>query len=382
MYDLLIKGGRVIDPSQSLDAIRDIGILEHKVASLQDNIPAQQAKEVLEAEGLIVTPGLIDLHVHIYEEVSFYGINADENCLNRGVTTVADAGTSGALTFSRLREQIIETSKTNILAFLHLSSIGLRERYGELKNLDLADTEAAFQTIDANRDVICGIKVRMEPNQLGDQGDEVHRLVRELSERAGLPIMFHIGQTTPPLPKILEESKPGDIITHCFHGRQGGILDAENRILPEVWDAAQRGVIFDIGHGFGSFKFLVARTALEQGFYPTTISSDLHTLSINGPVFDLTTTMSKFLYLGIPLNKVIDMTTWKPAQVLGVSHKKGTLRPGAHADVTLLKLIEGPISLSDAYLEEPIETVTASEYLKPYGVVREGTVVFMGREMK
>jgi dihydroorotase len=376
MYDLLIRRGRVIDPGQNLDAECDVAIISGRVAAIAPAIHESEARRVVDARGLIVTPGLIDVHVHIYEGVSHYGINADTTCLRKGVTTVVDAGSSGAQTFPGLRKYIIDVSQTRILAYLNLSVMGmLSECAGELEDLRYADTQAALRTLEANRDVLLGIKVRMEPAMLGQNGYEVLKLARETSDAAGLPLMIHIGDTFPPLPEILAETRAGDVVTHCFHDRPGGILDEDGRVLPSVRAAAERGVFFDVGHGRGSFAFQVARRALAQELLPGTISSDLHVYNVNGPVFDLATTMTKFLYLGLPLNKVIELATVNPARSVRRENEIGALRPGACGDVTLLELRPGPISLTDAS-DRGRETVTADQALIPAGVVRAGRVIF------
>ena len=376
MVDVLIRGGRVIDPSQGLDATRDVALAGGRVVALAEALPEHEARRVLEARGYIVTPGLIDAHVHIYEGVSHYGINADATCLHHGVTTVVDAGSAGAQTFPGLRKYIIEVSRTRILAYLNLSVLGmLSERAGELEDLRYADTAAALRTLEANRDVLLGIKVRMEPGMVGQNAREVLRLARETSDAAGLPLMIHIGDTAPPLPELLAAARGGDVVTHCFHDRPGGILDEDGRVLPAVRAAAERGVIFDLGHGRGSFSFNVARKALAQDFLPGMISTDLHIHNVEGPVFDMATTMSKFLYLGLSLPRVVEMTTLAPARSIRMADQLGTLRVGACADVTLLELRSGPVQLTDA-AEKGRETVTADQRLRAAGVVRNGEVIF------
>ncbi|MGQ0603263.1 MAG: amidohydrolase/deacetylase family metallohydrolase [Anaerolineales bacterium] len=376
MYSLLIRNGHVIDPSQNMDAVRDLAIAGDRIAAISENLPVSEAKQVLDAQGLLVTPGLIDAHTHIYEGVSHYGINADATCLHTGVTTVVDAGCAGAQTWPGLRKFIIEVSQTRILAYLNLSAMGMLSEYsGELEDLRYADTQAALKTIDANRDRILGIKVRMEPAMCGANGHTVLKLARETSDAAGLPLMIHIGDTHPALPVILRETRAGDVITHCYHDRPGGILDEDGRVLPSVRQAAERGVLFDVGHGRGSFAFAVARQALAQDFPPAMISTDLHLYNLNGPVFNLTTTLSKFLHLGLSLSDVVTMTTANPARSVRMDDEIGTLRVGACADVTLMELREGPIQLTDAS-EKRRETITADRALLPAGVVRAGKVIF------
>jgi dihydroorotase len=376
LYDILIRRGRVIDPAQGIDAELDVALAGGRVAAVAAAIPEAEAARVIDARGLLVTPGLIDVHVHIYEGVSHYGVHADTTCLGRGVTTVVDAGSSGAQTFPGLRKYIIEVSQTRILAYLNLSVLGmLTERAGELEDLRFADTQAALRTLEANRDVLLGIKVRMEPAMVGDNARVVLRLARETSDAAGLPLMIHIGDTAPPLPVILAETRAGDVVTHCYHDRLGGILDGDGRLLPSVRAAAERGVNFDVGHGRGSFSYRVARQALAQGLPPGTISSDLHIHNLHGPVFDLATTMSKFLHLGLSLADVIEKTTAAPAHSVRREAEIGTLRPGACADVTLLEMREGPVELTDAG-ERQRTTEVAERALLPAGVIRGGKVIF------
>jgi dihydroorotase len=248
---------------------------------------------------------------------------------------------------------------------------------GELFEIRYADTKFALETLEANRDVLLGVKVRMETDMVGENGYEALKRGREVSDAAALPLMIHIGNTLPPLPKILAETRAGDVITHCFHDRPGGVLDDEGRVIPEARSAVARGVYFDVGHGRGSFSFRVARQALGQDLLPSTISSDVHTHNYRGPVYDLATTMSKFLYLGLSLPQVIEMTTAIPARSIRMQDRIGTLRPGAYSDVTLLQLIEGPILLTDASKSTGRVTVTAEQVLVPAGVVKNGKVIFL-----
>ncbi|HZQ08586.1 MAG TPA: amidohydrolase/deacetylase family metallohydrolase [Anaerolineae bacterium] len=379
MYDLVIRSGRVIDPSQGWDSKKDIALQGGQVVAAADSIPPNQARQVVDARGLIVTPGLIDIHVHVYEGVSHYGINADENCIYRGVTTAIDAGSSGAQTFPGFRKYVVEVSRTRILAYLNLSMIGMITEWppGELEQILYADTDFALKTLEANRDLLLGIKLRLDRHAAGANGREALTRGRAVSDAAGLPLMIHIGDTTPPLPEILAETCAGDVITHCFHDKEGGILDATGQVLPEVRAAAERGVYFDVGHGRGSFSFQVARQAMEQEFLPATISSDLHSHNYRGPVFDLATTMSKFLYLGLTLSEVIEKTTVTPARSIRMENQLGTLRPGACADVTLLELREGAFPLTDSGVMDGRQSVTADRVLVPAGVIRNGKVIFM-----
>lgn len=373
MESLLIRGGTVVDPSQSLHGELDVSLANGRVVSVGSGLTPAPGQTVLDGRGKMVTPGLIDLHVHVFWGVSHYGIEADPHCLAKGVTTVVDAGSAGAQTFPGFRRYVIDVSETRILAFLNISMTGmLCQDVGELEDLRFVDPRAALKTVEAHRDIIQGIKVRLGRGQAGENGWPALRRAREAAEAARLPMMIHIWEDTPmPIPDILAEMRPGDVLTHCFHGQEQGILDARGKVLPEARRAVERGIIFDVGHGRGSFSFEVGRTALAQGLRPGTISSDLHVYNVNGPVYDLVTTMSKFLVLGLSLDDVVRMTTEAPAKALSMSDAIGTLRPGAVADVTILDLREGDFEFEDA----KGVTLRGSRKLVPAQVIRGGALV-------
>lgn len=350
MADVLIRGGTVIDPEQGIHDRRDVSVVRGRVEAVAAALVPRPGQEIVEAEGKLVTPGLIDLHVHVFWGVSHYGVEADPACLYRGVTTAVDAGSAGAQTFPGLRRYVIEVAKTRLYAFLNISLSGmLSEKVGELEELRFLDKEAAVRVAEANRDVVQGIKVRLSRELVGENGWAALRLAREAAEAVGMPMMVHVGDTPMPLTQILETMRGGDVLTHCFHGRLQGILDEQGKVTPEVTKAIERGIVFDVGHGRGSFSFDVAKKALAQQVLPGTISSDVHRYNIHGPVYDLTTTMSKFLLLGVPLDGVIRMTTARPAAALGMKGFIGTLLPGASGDVTIMELREGRFTFHDAH---------------------------------
>jgi dihydroorotase len=351
-YDLLIKGGRVIDPSQDLSAPRDVAILGRKIARVAADIPEAGAGHVLDARGAVVTPGLIDVHVHVYDGVAPLGIPADPNCVAKGVTTVVDAGSAGAHTFPGFRKYVIDVAETRVRALLNVSVVGQStlspdNPHGELLDLRYANPGLAVRTIERHRDVILGVKVRLSRNIAGENDLQALRLAREAADAVKLPVMAHIGDTHTPLKDLLPALRAGDVITHCFHGREGGILDDRGRVLPDVLAAVGRGVHLDVGHGAGSFAFEVAERALAQGLLPGTISSDLHQFNVHGPVFDLATTLSKFLHLGLSLEQVVARVTAHPAKLFGFAEGLGTLREGAEADVAVFSLREGDFSFTD-----------------------------------
>ncbi len=351
-YDLVIKGGRVVDPAQEISAEVDVAITGDKVAKVAPNI-AEPARRALDARGKIVTPGLIDLHVHVYDGVTPLGIPADPNCIAKGVTTAVDAGSSGAHTFPGLRKYVIDVAATRLYALLNISVIGQASLsadnpFGELLDIRYANPKLTIRTIEQNRDVILGLKIRLSNHIARDNDLNALRLAREASDAVGLPIMAHIGGSHASLPEILALLKKGDIVTHVFKPGPGGILDGEGRILPEVRKAVDRGVHLDVGHGTGSFSWDTAEKVMQQGLWPGTISSDLHHYNVHGPVFDLATTLSKFMHLGIPLDQVIARATSNAAQALRFPLGLGTLKEGALADVAVFQMLEGDFEAYDA----------------------------------
>jgi dihydroorotase len=371
MYDVVIRNGTLIDPAQGLSEKRDLAIEHGRIVSVAKGIPPDSAWEVLDASDHLVTPGLIDIHVHVYPGVSHYGINPDATCLARAVTTACDAGSAGADTFDGLRRYVIDVSETRLFAFLNISAIGMIDPLdNELEDLRYANTERAIAVCERNRDLIQGIKVRLSRAHVGKNGLEPLRLAKRAAEAVGMPIMVHVGDTPSPLGEILGELRPRDIVTHCFHGRAHGVLDEGGGVLPEVAAAVRKGIVFDVGHGVGSFSFEVARKALAQGLVPATISSDLHFYNVNGPVFDLATTMSKFLLLGLPMEDVLAKTTSVPAGLLGLQDRLGSLREGFLADVAVFKLAEGNFEFEDSMKQK----VAGRIKLEPVAVIRRGRV--------
>jgi dihydroorotase len=364
---VLIRGGRVVDSLQGLDDVRDVRIEHGRIAAVGSDLRPGTGEEVLDARGLLVTPGLIDLHVHVFPGASHYGIDADANCLATGTTTVVDAGSAGALTFGAFRKYVIEVSDTRIIPFLNIGATGmLSPDVGELEDLRFVDKARALKTIDAHRGLIRGVKARLSRELVGQNARAALLIARETAEAARLPLMVHPGDTPITLEEILSALRPGDVLTHCYHGREEGVL-AQGLVRPEARQAAERGVIFDVGHGRGSFSFATARGALAQGLTPGSISSDLHIYNVDGPVFDLATTMSKFLALGVSLAEVVRMTTAAPALAIGAD-TIGTLRPGTEADVTLLRMESGSFTFTDSHEE----SLVAGERLVPVHVVRNG----------
>ena len=271
--------------------------------------------------GRIVTPGLIDLHTHVYWGGTSLGIDAEEFCRTSGVTTAIDTGSAGPGNFAGFRKHVIEPSQVRILAYLHVSHAGIyafsdRVMVGESEELRLMNPIDAVAVANANRDVVIGIKVRVGRGASGNSGIVPLDIALEVANEAGMPLMCHIDHPPPRYEEVLERLRPGDVLTHAFRPFPNSPATHQGTVKQEVLEARKRGVKFDIGHGKGSFAFKTARAMLANGFYPDTISSDVHTLCINGPAFDQVTTLSKFLCLGMPLNEVIAATTVNAAMAL------------------------------------------------------------------
>ncbi len=373
-YDLIIKNGTVIDPAQVIHARKDVAFANGRVSAVSDEIPTSDAREVLDAEGCFVTPGLIDLHVHVFYGVSHFGIEPDPTCLARGATTVVDAGSAGADTFPGFRKYVIDVSDTRILAQLNISSQGmLTQEIGELENPDYADVGKACQMIEQHRDIILGVKVRLTRESIvGERAKMIplHR-AREAADAAGLPLMVHPQDAwCESIDDILALMGERDILTHCFHDMECGILDENDRIRDSVHAAIERGVIFDVGHGAGSFSWDVVQKAMAQGVEPTTISSDLHIYNIDGPVYDLVNVVNKFLHLGMSLDDALAKVTSIPAETILMPGEIGTLAVDAWGDAVIFELREGEFQLIDANGQAR----TGKQKLEPVVVVKGGQV--------
>ena len=371
-YDLLLAGGTLLDPAQGTRAATNVAFAAGNVAAVGPHLSAADAKDIVDCSGRIVAPGMIDLHVHVFWGVSHYGIEPDPHCVAKGVTTAVDAGSAGADTFPGFRKYVIDVSATRLFAQLNISSQGmLTKEIGELDDLRYASVPKAIAMIERHRDVILGVKVRLTRNSIvsRESGIRPLYLAREAADAVRLPIMVHPQDAwCDSLDDILAVMRGGDILTHCFHGDSHGILDGDGKVRRSVREAIERGVIFDVGHGRGSFSWEVAERALEQGIGPTTISSDLHVYNVAGPVYDLATTVSKFLHLGLSLEGALHKVTATPARVLGMSDQIGTLRVGAWADAVVFDLQQGQFELHDARGE----TRVGRQRLVPTAVVRGG----------
>jgi len=369
--DLLIRGGDVLDPSQKLSGRYDIGIRWGKIVKVAPGIPESAARHILDATGKIVTPGLIDLHTHVYPLGSALGLPADELVPYTATTTYVSAGDAGANNFGAFRHYVMAAAHSRVFAFIHISRIGLAGfPVGEELNIDYVDTDAAAKCLAENSDVAIGIKVRISRNVVGSNGLEpLHRAIRatELAGN-GAPVMCHIGDAPGDLSALLNLLRPGDVLTHTYSGAGNNIVQ-DGKVLPAALEAKRRGVMIDVGHGGGSFDYTVAEPAIQQGLIPDTISSDIHALSGNTPGMPyLPWVMSKFLNLGFSLEHVIALTTANPAKVVKRVDKLGTLQVGAPADVSILELVKEQVEFVDT--KENIRS--GNRWLKPVHAIRAG----------
>lgn len=366
--DVLIRGGTVIDPSQGLNGPGDVAVTGERITALATELPGFQADHVIDARGQLVVPGLIDLHVHAYRHSPF-GLDPDPLCAAGGVTTMLDAGTAGSFNFAAFRRDGIDRADTQLLALVNLSCIGLvAASLGELLDPRYADPQGVVQTIRNHPDVAIGVKIRAGKHIIGEgeQGWSNLRAAVRAARESETWLMVHIGESPMSIPEIAELLDPGDCITHCFKGGSTRVTDDDGKIYPAIRAAAERGVVFDVGHGFGSFQWEVVQAALDCDFEPTTISTDLHTKNIHGPVYDMPTTMSKFLLLGVPLQRVIEMSTTNPARALNRENDIGTLRVGTVADIAVLERHQGNFEFTDSYRQKRVghELLTAATTIR------------------
>jgi dihydroorotase len=368
-YDLVFHGATVIDPSQDLNAVRDVAVQGDRIAAVAESID-EPAIERVDLRGKILTPGWVDIHTHLYAGSTTWGIQADAICLSTGVTTVVDAGSPGWANFLGFKENIVDPARTQILAFVHISGIGLTYGpLGEMEDIRYADPERTAYVVHNWSDICVGIKVRQGGMQVGDNGVEPLRRAVQAAEWAGKPIMAHIAVGVP-LPEILALMRPADIVTHCYQGTGDSVVDNDGRVLPEVREARQRGIYFDVGHGGGSFSYGIAKQALADNFVSDVISTDLHAMSLDDPVESLPETASKLLNLGVPLEDVIRQTTAAPATAIGRSDQLGTLRSGTVADLAAFELQEGTFDFFDVNDRREV----GSQKLQPALTVRAGKI--------
>jgi dihydroorotase len=377
MYDLLIKGGRVIDPSQRIDAVMDVAVSGAKIAAVRPDIDPRGIANVIEATGRFVTPGLIDLHTHIYDGVLNNGVSPDMAGVNQGVTTVVDGGSAGHAIFEGFPRYVVPAARTDIFCFLHIGSFGLAVM-PELAQGGEIDVDATEAVIAKHPDLIRGVKLRIVGKLIASEGISVVETAQKTAKNHHLPLMIHIGDRNRWIPPALTRElltllKEGDVLSHYCTNQSGSLLGEDGRAVPELREAKERGVVLDVANGINNFSYTVARKMLEQGFFPTTLSTDVNKSSLTGPAYGLTVTMSKFLELGVPLEEMIAMTTLNPAKAVGIDARKGSLKPGMDADISLIEIRQGRWPLPDSHQEildvtrliRPVMTIKAGVAIQP-----------------
>ena len=372
MAELVLKGGRVIDPSQNLDGIADVVFADGKVKAVGRDAAHGRDAEIRDAKGLIVTPGLIDLHTHVYWGGTSLGVDAAALARQSGTTTFVDAGSAGPGNFHGFRRHVIEPSPVRILPYLNVSFAGIYAfsptvMVGECADLRLLDLRDCRKVAEVNRDIVVGIKVRVGNKAGGNSGIAPLDMALEVAESLGLPVMCHLDFPPPSRLEVMSRMRKGDVLTHCFRPFPNSPVKPEGGVRDEILAARERGVIFDIGHGAGSFGFGTARAMLAAGFLPDVISSDVHTMSIDGPAFDLLHTLSKFMVMGVPLPQVIKSATSAAAAAIS-RPDLGTFKPGSVGDATLISVEEREFTYHDV-LSEPLK---GNKKLKARGVVLGG----------
>jgi len=346
-YDLVIRNGELRDPSLGLRRRADLGIANGRIAAIEDSLPAAQAVNVIDASGRMVCPGLVDLHTHCYFGASGLGIDPNPVAARSGVTTWVDAGTFSHDQAAGFRRYIVEPARVRVFGFVYLYPSDRNPDNDVLKYVR-SHMKPTAEVIAANRDILLGVKVQVGSNMSGRYSPDLFRIARELCDAHQLPMMAHISFAPPSTDEVMDNMRPGDIITHCYNRHTLGIIDENGKVRASVRRARERGVWFDIGHGNGSFNFEAARKAIDDGFMADTISTDIYNLNIRGPVYDMPTTMSKLLHLGWSFDDVLLRSTANPGRIVNRVPMLGTLQVGAPADVSILSIEEGEFPLVDS----------------------------------
>jgi dihydroorotase len=342
---LLLRGGEVIDRQSGLRGPRDVAFDGDRVTAIEDKLDRSSAQQIVDVSGCLVVPGLVDVHSHVFDGVGD-GVDADEYCLRRGTTTTVDGGSAGANTIVAFR-RLAANKRARVLAWLNLSTIGQVDlRVGELMALPWADVDAAVAAAKANPDLIVGFKARLSTYVAGGACQTVLRLVLEAGEAAGLPIMIHVGDTQDPLSEILPRLRPGDVMTHTLTGRKFGILRGDGKIIPEAFEARERGVLFDAARGRNHVAFPVMQAAVDQGFIPDSLATDITVGTAADPEFGMPLMATHLLSFGVPLEDVLPRVTINPAKAAR-RDDLGRLQVGGIGDATVLRLVEGDFTLQD-----------------------------------
>lgn len=375
--NIIIRGGTVIDPSLGLNGTYDVRIRGGRMDGLfaPGTLPSPSGSErEFDASGCIVTPGWIDLHAHLYPERAVLGVEADRVGVEQGVTTLADAGSTGAATFAGFAQDVIASSRTEVLAWLNIAEQGLCEGRSELADLSRLSAERTAELV-RSEPAIVGIKARMSGSVVRQNGIRPLEIAKEAARLASVPVMVHIGNAPPRLGDVLDLLEAGDVVTHAFHGKPGGIFDEQGELIPEALAALARGVRLDVGHGSASFSFKTMKRALAHGIGRYTISTDIYRQNRDeGPVYSLAMTMSKLLALGVPLIQVVEAATGLPAGLLGRGGQLGTLRTGTIGDVTIARLNE----TETVFIDAEGERLSGPAVLEPVAALKGGELYRCG----
>jgi dihydroorotase len=373
----LLKGGRLIDPAGGKDGPFDIRVREGRVDAIEINLDADGAT-LIDVRNRIVTPGLIDVHLHLMKGLGAFGVDPDIFGIGSGVTTVVDAGSAGHTMLNVFRNYVTDNAKTRVLNYINLSTLGgvTGPGFSILADPRLIDEAKIGQAVETNRDIIVGIKIMATGGALGAQGLKPLERARKLGDELKIPLLVHIGESwtkgAEPVAvgDVLKYLRAGDIVTHMFTVHPGGLLDANGRLWPQVRDAKESGVLMDVGHGLHNLNFDVARKVLDQGLHPDGVSTDGHRGNRAGPVYDLPTTMAKLMALGYSLKQVIEMATTNAARLLGRSNELGTLRVGDRAEISVLKIEDREWQAVDSQKG----TIPAHQTITPVYAIRGDTI--------
>ncbi|MYE46608.1 MAG: amidohydrolase/deacetylase family metallohydrolase [Chloroflexi bacterium] len=350
-HDLLLRGGTTLDPGQGIDGPRDIAFRDGRVSAVAERIEVGTAAEVVDVAGRLVAPGLVDLHGHFYHGGTTSAVHADEACLSSGVTTGLDAGSAGIANYGAMRDYVFPAHRVRLLALLHIGAVGLahgRTVGGELRDLRLIDAEATAAQIRANPGFLFGVKVRMQRDAVAHwDAREALALARKAADDSDSLLMVHVSGTPIPLPEILELLGEGDVVTHAYNGHTEHMLDGHGMVRPEVLAARERGVVMDVGHAGVHFDIEVTRRVIEQGFPPSTISTDVHFPPPGRITYRMHELIPQLHALGMPLEDAVEASTAAPAAVLGLGDEIGSLAPGMAGDAAVFDLVEGPVSWVD-----------------------------------
>jgi len=375
MYDLLIKGGRVIDPAQKIDGIMDVAVYKNEVATIGPAISPTPRVHVIDATGKIVVPGLIDVHTHIYDGIVFNGAAPDVVGVNQGVTTLVDGGSAGQAIFDGFSRYVIPAARTSLYCFLHIGSFGLAV-VPELWYPEEIKTGATETMILNYPELIRGVKIRLVGKLIASEGVAVVKTAQKTAKKFGLPLMIHLGDRerwiSPSLTReVLPLLEKGDILSHIYTAHRGGLLEDDRRAIPELMKAIERGVVLDVANGMSNCAFSVAREMIEMGIVPSTLSTDVTKASVRGPVYGLTVTMSKFLELGLSLDAIVSMTTINPATAIRIDDRKGSLKPGMDADISILEIKTGSWQFPDSHQN----MLNVKRLIRPFMTIKTGELI-------